>query len=84
MSIISPLTLDGVIEDKNVRSTLESWRDQLNQILTFVHIGSGSPESAEVGSVGHIFLRTNGGAKTCIYVKESGTDTNTGWIAVRT
>lgn len=84
MSIIDPLSIDGRISDVNVRSTLEGWRDQLNQILTFIHIGSDVPENNETGSVGQIFLRTDGGAKTSIYVKESGTNTKTGWIAVRT
>jgi hypothetical protein len=77
MSIISPLTLDGRIQDTVVRSTLESWRDQLNQILTFVHIGTGSPENNEVGSVGHIFLRTDNA--NALYVKQTGNNTNTGW-----
>lgn len=42
--------------------------------------GTGSPEGAVVGSVGDIFLRTNGGANTTLYVKESGSASNTGWV----
>lgn len=42
--------------------------------------GSGSPESVVTAPVGSIYLRTDGGASTTLYVKESGTG-NTGWIA---
>ena len=51
--------------------------------LNGVNISSGTatPESAVVGRVGDLFLRTDGGASTVLYVKESGADTNTGWIA---
>ncbi len=42
--------------------------------------GSGSPETAVTAIVGSIFMRTDGGASTSIYVKESGTG-NTGWVA---
>lgn len=42
--------------------------------------GSGSPEGVVTGSVGQLYLRTNGGASTTLYVKESGTG-NTGWVA---
>ena len=45
-----------------------------------VSSGSGSPEGAVTAPVGSIFLRSDGGAGTSFYVKESGTG-NTGWIA---
>ena len=43
--------------------------------------GTGSPESVVTAPVGSIFMRTNGGASTTMYLKESGTG-NTGWRAV--
>ena len=43
--------------------------------------GSGSPEGVVFASVGALYSRTNGGAGTSFYVKESGTNTNTGWVA---
>lgn len=43
-------------------------------------VGTGSPESAVTAGVGSLFLRTDGGASTVMYVKESGAG-NTGWIA---
>ena len=42
--------------------------------------GSGSPESAVTAPVGSLWLRTDGGVGTSLYVKESGTG-NTGWTA---
>lgn len=42
--------------------------------------GSGSPEGVVSAPVGSFFSRTNGGAGTTFYVKESGTG-NTGWVA---
>ena len=46
-----------------------------------IQSGSGSPEGVVTASVCSIYLRTNGGASTIIYVKETGSG-NTGWVAV--
>lgn len=45
-----------------------------------ISTGSGSPEGSVAASIGSIYLRTDGGAGTSLYVKESGTG-NTGWAA---
>ncbi len=42
--------------------------------------GSGTPESVLTAPVGSLFQRTDGGAGTSFYVKESGAG-NTGWVA---
>jgi Pectate lyase superfamily protein len=42
--------------------------------------GPGSPQGVVTAPVGSVFLRTDGGAGTVFYVKESGTG-NTGWVA---
>jgi hypothetical protein len=42
--------------------------------------GSGSPEGVITAGVGSLYTRTDGGAGTTLYVKESGTG-NTGWVA---
>lgn len=60
----------GWIRCYNEDATTEKWRLQ---------IGSGSPEGVVTAQVGSLYLRTNGGAGTTLYVKESGTG-NTGWI----
>lgn len=43
--------------------------------------GTGSPEGIVVGQVGALYTRTDGGAGTVLYVKESGANTKTGWVA---
>ena len=42
--------------------------------------GTGSPEGVVAASKGCLFSRTDGGASTCFYVKETASG-NTGWVA---
>lgn len=42
--------------------------------------GTGSPEGVVTASIGALYLRTDGGASTTLYVKESGSS-STGWVA---
>jgi len=42
--------------------------------------GAGSPEGVITAPQGSLYTRTDGGANTTLYVKESGTG-NTGWVA---
>lgn len=42
--------------------------------------GAGTPEGVVAAPVGSLYTRTDGGAGTTLYVKESGTG-NTGWVA---
>jgi len=42
--------------------------------------GSGSPEGVTTAPIGSLYMRSDGGASTSLYVKESGTG-NTGWVA---
>ena len=46
----------------------------------FWSVGSGTPEGNVTANVGSLYTRTDGGASTTLYVKESGTG-NTGWVA---
>jgi hypothetical protein len=43
-------------------------------------VNAGSPEGSVKAEIGTLYRRTDGGATTCLYVKESGTST-TGWVA---
>jgi hypothetical protein len=47
---------------------------------TLIMTGTGTPESAVTAPVGSLFLRTNGGATTTLYVKTKGSG-STGWTA---
>jgi len=42
--------------------------------------GTGSPEGVVTAPIGSLYSRTDGGAATTLYVKESGAG-NTGWVA---
>lgn len=42
--------------------------------------GEGTPEGNVTGNVGDLYTRTDGGAGTVLYVKETGTG-DTGWSA---
>ena len=42
--------------------------------------GTGSPETSVIGNVGDVYIRTDGGTSTTLYVKEDGTG-KYGWIA---
>lgn len=44
------------------------------------YAGTGSPEGVWVAPIGSTYQRSDGGAGTCFYVKESGAS-NTGWVA---
>lgn len=46
----------------------------------FLTANTGSPEGVLAAPVGSLYSRTDGGAATSFYVKESGTG-NTGWVA---
>lgn len=46
----------------------------------FEYSGTGDPDGVVVASVGSRYRRTDGGANTSLYIKESGTDEN-GWVA---
>lgn len=46
-----------------------------------IMFGAGTPEGVKIASRGSLYLRTDGGTATSIYVKESGNETNTGWVA---
>lgn len=46
-----------------------------------IQIGVGTPLGVVVAQIGSLFLRTDGGAVTTLYVKESGNGLSTGWVA---
>jgi len=81
-------TLSPAVEPKTGMMT-RVWRDFLDAFArlfkgapgacTFTW-GEDTPEGAVTAPVGSFFARTNGGASTTLYVKESGTG-NTGWAA---
>ena len=49
--------------------------------LGYIKRGTGSPEGVHTADVGSLFIRSDGGADTILYAKETGSG-NTGWVAL--
>ena len=71
MSIKAPVTMPKT-DREFMRWLLEAYDLRLK-------FGEGSPEGAVAAEVGTLYTRTDGGAGTTLYVKESGTGV-TGWV----
>lgn len=54
--------------------------DTVETVSLFLFRGAGDPETVVTAPVGSLYLRTDGGTLTTLYVKESGAG-NTGWAA---
>jgi len=77
------ITLDNPDSINDLNRMLKQLYDRLagdGEKLQIVN-GFGSPENVIVASIGSLYLRADGGANTSLYVKESGNDLATGWIA---
>lgn len=74
----------GVAADASAATNLDSGGIKLNNAaLTLnatINVGSGSPEGVVTANPGSLYLNLSGGANTSLFVKESGTATNTGWV----
>jgi hypothetical protein len=66
--------LNGILRQlaQNISSDGESVR---------IFQGVGTPEASVAAGVGSLYMRTDGGADTSVYRKESGSG-NTGWVAI--
>ncbi len=57
----------------------QKWcRETHDQRLKF---GSGSPEGVVTADIGTLYMRTDGGATTTLYVKTANNGSATGWTA---
>ena len=73
-------TLEAKLADDSAYTNFAASRYYNGSTNVFWSFGTGSPEGAVSASVGSIYSRTDGGAVTSFYVKESGAG-NTGWVA---
>ena len=69
-----------------IARVLEAMQDQLQASpirigQTHIYSGRGTPVGNQVGYVGDLYLRTDGSTTTTLYVKETGNNTKTGWVA---
>lgn len=76
-----PGAIGGVTPAVGTFSTLRGATSVIVGATPTLTSGTGSPEGVKTQPVGSQFLRTDGGAGTTLYVKESGVG-NTGWVAV--
>jgi hypothetical protein len=85
----NPVPTTPICDEIQLAVTTEYGWDQDGQVtLSAIELpggvtissGSGSPEGVETAPVGSTYHRTDGGAGTSFYVKESGSG-NTGWVA---
>lgn len=81
MAVLSLRPNEPFVDIKTGALTSNAYRflDTLVLALNYIPTGTGTPEGAYVAGVGTIYLRTDGGAGTTLYVKESGTG-DTGWV----
>lgn len=70
----------GLIEREHNLLRYEFSEHSTAGVHALLFSGTGSPEGAVTAGVGSLFLRTDGGTGTVLYVKETGTG-NTGWVA---
>jgi len=71
---------DGVIRLSN-DSVSGFTRLELGTANLGISRGTGSPEGVVTALVGSLYIRTDGGAATTLYVKESSPTPSTGWVA---
>ena len=50
-------------------------------VFDLIAYGTGTPEAAVTASPGQLYIDLDGGANVTLYVKETGTATDTGWAA---
>lgn len=67
-------------EEANTFSQAQTFSAGVQIGSALVTSGAGSPLGVVEAPVGSIFLRSDGGASTTLYVKESGSDAS-GWVA---
>jgi hypothetical protein len=77
------VAIEGALQASDasyIGSTLSVSNPTYTATWPTIRAGAGSPEGAVTARIGSIYQRTDGGASTSFYVKESGTG-NTGWVA---
>jgi len=75
LALQDPANVRQIVDMANEHATA------LDAINALVLTGTGSPASVVSAPVGTLYLHTDGGASTTLYVKESGGSGNTGWVA---
>ncbi len=77
------MSIEGRVPDESpeLQQVLREMNEPLTVLSGRFFVGTGSPEAVIAADKGAIFLRTDGGASTTLYVKTSDAGLNTGWTA---
>lgn len=75
------MTPDGITKINNILRQLSQNISGDTESVR-VYSGVGTPEGSVSAGVGSLYMRTDGGADTAVYRKETGSG-NTGWIATK-
>lgn len=79
IALFNGITYGAGVTNRFVGQEYRAFADHGNGLI--YAIGDVPPNGAVTASVGAFYTRTSGGAGTTLYVKETGTNTNTGWAA---
>lgn len=75
------VTYNGEVVPQSVQRDLDYLDGTTTKLLTLVPlVGVGNPNGVVTASPPSLYLNLSGGAGTTLWVKESGVQTNTGWI----
>lgn len=77
-----PVLTDFVTSARKLTKEAVDWLQLIVNVINRVQVGSGSPAGVVVADIGTLWLRTDGGAGTTLYVKEGNSGTSAGWRAV--
>jgi hypothetical protein len=77
--ILVPAITDKIIMDGFASVQFSAWMDQVTEAVKPPLVGSGSPESVVIATIGRWYVDTDS-AGTGVYLKNTG-EGNTGWIA---
>jgi hypothetical protein len=79
----NPVFVDGRLPDESVdlQEVLREMATAINVLAGRVFVGQGSPENVISADKGAVYLRTDGGTSTTLYVKTADAGLATGWTA---
>lgn len=77
------MSIEGRVPDESpeLQQVLREMNEPLTVLSGRFFVGTGSPEAVIAADQGAIFLRTDGGASTTLYVKTADAGLKTGWTA---
>lgn len=78
---MKPVRFDHLRLDPALARELRELAAFHNRFAGRLFVGDGTPEAVVVAGIGALFIRTDGGTGTSLYVKETDDGLNTGWVA---